>query len=237
MYELEVINGQVIATVGGLRLLCDSGAPTSQGHIPDEMAELVRPARPFGADLLSVDLAWIQRQVGIEFDGLLGGDYLSQFEVRFDWAEHRLRLDPHPSGEPSFGKAVPFQTMLNVPRIHATVHGRLVSAVVDTGASRTYASRSLTPRSSPEGRITDFYPGLGVFEAELFAGSIQIGGCASPLRIAQFPDSLSTLLGMFGVQAIIGLDWLNHERHASVSLNYLQGELVVHAPVPREQHV
>lgn len=83
-----------------------------------------------------------------EFDGILGGDFISQFDVDFDFANAKLNLfQPHPcegkavywtQDETAIAK-IPF-TMEQDERhilIPILVDGRKIKAIVDTGASRS----------------------------------------------------------------------------------------------------
>jgi len=154
-----------------------------------------------------------QSGAGTPFDGLLGRDFLSVFDLQLDMAAHRLTLYEvaRCSGRflpwTSHYAAVPAET----PMTHALIvpimlDSRLLSALIDTGASASMVTlpgmfRLGLTQASLAGDPAAGVHGVGRQTPEMrrhrFA-SLQIGGvtqrdpfmCVAPVRVTPIVDAL-----------------------------------------------
>jgi hypothetical protein len=64
---------------------------------------------------------------------------------------------------------------MGVPVVRARTSHGLVRAVIDSGASLSYVPPNVVAGLAPVGRRTDFYPGFGEFETDVFLVQAELG--------------------------------------------------------------
>jgi len=169
-----------------------------------------------------------QSRAGTPFDGLLGRDFLSVFDLQFDMAAHRLtlydvlgcsgRFLPWTARYAAVSAETPMTHALIVPII---LDSHLLTALIDTGAS---ASMVLLPgmirlgltQASLAGDPAAGVHGVGRQTPEMHRhrfASLQIGGVSqrdpmlwvAPVRVTPIVD------------ALLGADWLAMQQRVWIS--------------------
>jgi hypothetical protein len=78
--------------------------------------------------------------------------------------------------------------MGSIPRLDVVIDGTPTKVFFDTGAQLAYFHDDLLAVSA-EGRVTDFFPGLGWFETDSFQLPVHLGGTMCQLRCGRLPHS------------------------------------------------
>ncbi len=199
-FHLREMGGHLLAEIGGLRVLIDSGIPVSLGR-EDEWAFMQR-VHPLSRGYMGVDLEEISRLVGTPLDIVMGADILKRYCVQFELPRGRISFSEQPMLRG--GQQFPLSEMMGVPSLTVDIGGRAQQAFLDTGAKLSYVARDLLQGLAPVGRAQDFYPGLGSFETDVFEVAMSLGDLAFTLRCGALPALLETTLQVAGKQAIIG---------------------------------
>jgi predicted aspartyl protease len=150
----------------------------------------------------------VLESAGQSFDGILGADILSRFDVLIDVPNGRLALLPHgalPATVAELGEAVAIEFVgEHIIRHTARVNGAEVTALLDSGARQMLingvgagAARIETTTATAERDS----PGLGVEEFELRSGSLGQLVAAGTLFAG-----LRTLVGDLPVFRALGVD-------------------------------
>jgi len=171
----------LFATIDERVCLLDTGSPVTIGA-EDALGELH---------------AEIARYVDEPFDVLLGLDVLGCRALTFDLAAGILAIGPAADAR--------WQ-----PATTASVAGRSLHCLLDTGASITYVPASVLAGSVASDRFDDFFPGFGEFVAETHPCAIELGGVRYSDRVAELPDIARLLPD--GIDAIIGNGLLRRHR-------------------------
>ena len=93
---------------------------------------------------------------------------------------------------------------MGVPFVNCQIHGSDQQAFIDTGAKLSYIKEELSNGLLPIGNETDFYPGLGEFETQVYEVPFRLGVVEIQMRCGILPKLLETTLLVTGKSAIIG---------------------------------
>lgn len=197
---LEFRDGHLFVNLRGALWLIDTGAPASFGRtcgftIAGESFQLAENCGFLDADTLS-DF------VGVSCAGLLGADILGRFDHIWDCAAGTLTIS---TGELMHrGRSIPLEGFMGIPILKVRIGDGEHRMFFDTGAQFSYFQSGSLESFPRVGRVTDFHPGLGRFQTELFEVPVSVGGLACPLRCGRLPDMLAMALLLAGTDGILG---------------------------------
>ncbi|MFM7282754.1 MAG: hypothetical protein ACKO32_13355 [Planctomycetia bacterium] len=202
---LQLRDGHLFVNLSGELWLIDTGAPSSFGRSRrlNIAGESFQPDAGFGG----LNPETLSDFVGVACAGLLGADILGRFDHVWDCAGGTLTVS---TGELTHrGQSIPLDGFMGIPIITARIGASDHRMFFDTGAQFSYfQSQTLTGFRSV-GRVTDFHPGFGQFETELFEVQVSLGGIAFPLHCGSLPELLGLSLMMAGTEGIVGNAILN----------------------------
>lgn len=203
--SLTVDHGYLIAHLGGLRALVDTGSPVSFGDATNLVLDGVE--HTLSPQLHSIDE--LRQQAGAAFDVLLGTDVL---------ARHRFTLDT-PRGELSFGEPADGAfveqagLIMGSPYLGIGVCGQEVPCILDTGSSISLLPSTTRWPGPPTGHRRDFVPGLGPFETPVRRCSARVLGQELDLEFGALPRSMEQLLLCLApARGLLGMEILQHGR-------------------------
>ncbi|HEX8281545.1 MAG TPA: retropepsin-like aspartic protease [Chthoniobacterales bacterium] len=189
-----------------------------------------------GLRAVVIDLADFKRSADEPYAGILGQDFLKRFDVEIDLPANRMRLHRRGNGNApqlGFNAGPPLRNVSTSEDIgwlafDATVEGKPVRALLDSGAPRTIVnwdaaraaglsetSERVRKRERPTGGLGPARAPTFDFDAtDLTVGSVAFG--ATPLRIANL--QVFDLIGMGGKPGMLaGLDLL---RRCAIFISY-----------------
>lgn len=180
--------------------LLDTGAPTSFGSV----SLITLDGQIFGlpSSYLGLTAQKLSAYVERETDGILGADILNQFDLLIDVPQSRVAFSSAPLE--CVGEALPLDFCMGVPILESTVSGNSVRMFFDTGAQISYLQDDGLSSFPAEGRIIDFYPGIGQFSTDTFRTPIQLGHVNYQLCCGQLPPLLGMTLMLAGTRGIVG---------------------------------
>lgn len=212
-HPFQILGGLLVAELGEQRIVLDTGSPTSFSRTGvicfGGTNHVVDPNSWAGnADDLS---GW----VGSPLDGLLGCDILGSYRFTIDRDARLIEIGG--AGDVTVDRApVRFEQVVGVPIVGIRIDGNPLKAAVDTGAVRCFARPENLVAAPQDGAVEDFYPGFGRFRTTTHRARVQLDGTtAMPVSdesVAAIPDGLGSLLAMFGIDAILGLDFVLNRR-------------------------
>jgi hypothetical protein len=197
---LEFRDGHLFVDLRGALWLIDTGAPASFGRtcgltIAGESFRLDDNCGALNADTLS-------EFVGVSCAGLLGADILGRFDHIWDCATGNLTVS---TGELMHrGRSIPLEEFMGIPILKVRIGGGEHRMFFDTGAQFSYFQSGSLESFTRVGCVTDFHPGLGRFQTELFEVPASIGGVAYSIRCGRLPDMLAMALLLAGTGGILG---------------------------------
>lgn len=180
--------------------LLDTGAPASFGT-PRGLTLAGEPFN-FGANYLGLTAETLAQFVGMPCVGLLGADVLGRFDHLFDIAGGSLTVSTDEL--PHNGQTVRLDMFMGIPIVTARVSGRDYRMFFDTGAQISYFQDDSLAAYPPAGRVTDFYPGFGQFQADTYHVPAALGGVGFTLRCGALPRLLATALMQMNTEGIVG---------------------------------
>lgn len=199
-YSLVIQNGILCLESEG-RWVLDTGSPFSLGRIDCVNLDGRRFPVPRNAFGLSVDQ--LVNLPGIEAAGLLGGDILNQLDLVFDVPRRTIGASSDPVD--SNGQNIPVTFLHGIPVIPVAVDGTTHRMILDTGAELSYFSGQLLDGAEPEGRVRDYHPLSGWFEADVYQVDVRIGDAPFRLRAAIAPADQIMISGALAVTGSSGL--------------------------------
>jgi hypothetical protein len=213
----------------GRLAILDTGSPVSIGR-GSEYRIAGRTGNP-PAGMKSV-LDDAGSHLGRRIDWLLGHDFFAADRVIVDWPGRQAYLlgtnDPRHGGD-----VVAMELFMGVPTIRARSRHGEIRAVVDSGASLSYVPRDVVSGLTPVGTRTDFYPGFGEFERDVYRVRVKVGARSISLTAGVLPPLLSTMfarvLGSDGW--IIGSDFF---RGRTIEIDYAGRRFVDLTPNHRD---
>ena len=93
---------------------------------------------------------------------------------------------------------------MGVPAVTGRSSSGRVRAVIDSGASLSYVPADVVQGLTPIGKRSDFYPGFGEFETDVWRVRAEIGGRRITISAGILPPMLQMMFGL-----ILGADgWI-----------------------------
>lgn len=208
-YGIELMRGHVlIVDDRGSKVLIDTGSPLSfhAGGVIELDGETVKVP----TTLLVADSAYVTENVGTKVDGLVGMDILERKGVLVDVPGRRVVV-----GQPTEGMTRVPSRFLRMPllgggymSIEMDIRGQRVKVILDTGAPVSYVNPSLTEGLTAVETVTDFTPGVGTFETQVFEFPAAFEGQAFEMRAGHLPGSKQWEVDLLGMQGVVGMELL-----------------------------
>jgi Ca-activated chloride channel homolog len=201
-FPLMMADGHLIVEVDGLRLLVDSGVPTSIG-----MYEISICGQPYQVDgsFMGVSIHSLRQFIDTPLDGVIGMDILKDWFVELNVKKNLMRISGDPLLQRHGSTMKPLNYIMGVPVINIQLAGQNRSMFFDTGAKLSYIHESLSIRNASEGRVEDFYPGLGRFVTDTYKMVAELNQSEQlTCHFGILPEVLQDTLMVMGVQGIVG---------------------------------
>lgn len=114
---------------------------------------------------------------------------------------------------------------MGVPVVTGRSSSGRVRAVIDSGASLSYVPADVVQGLTPTGKRSDFYPGFGEFETEVWRVRAEIGGRRITISAGILPPMLQMMFGLIlGANGwIVGSDFF---RNRVMVVDYPNGCIV-----------
>jgi Ca-activated chloride channel family protein len=199
-YELQLVDGHLFTRIEGQSVLLDTGIPVSLGKLPEFY--FLNEVHALSQGYLGVTLETLEELVGAPIDVLLGTDILKKYYLTLDLQGNRVTFSSRPIFQPMH--QVPMTTLIGAPIASFSVGGLEQQMFVDTGAKLSYVDQTIAANHSPLGKESDFYPGIGEFETDVFNIPFQLGPMQFQLRCGVLPKILETALFVTGKRGIVG---------------------------------
>jgi hypothetical protein len=193
--------GHILLRGGHGRLaLLDTGSPVSIGR----GAEYCVAGQVFNpSDAMQSVLDAAGMHIGRRVEWLLGHDFFADNRVVIDWPARKAHILGRNNPQPH-GLAIPIDLVMGVPVVTGRSSRGRVRAVIDSGASLSYVPADVVQGLTPIGKRSDFYPGFGEFETDVWRVRAEIGGRRLTISAGILPPMLQVMFGM-----ILGADgWI-----------------------------
>jgi hypothetical protein len=198
---IVIRQGHILLRGGHGRLaLLDTGSPVSIGRGAEYRVAGQSFNPPTGMQSV-LDSAG--QHIGREVQWLFGHDFFAANRIVIDWRARQAhilgRAEPAPQG-----LAIPIEIVMGVPVVTGRSSRGRVRAVIDSGASLSYVPADVVQGLTPIGKRSDFYPGFGEFETDVWRVRAEIGGRRITISAGILPPMLQMMFGL-----ILGADgWI-----------------------------
>jgi hypothetical protein len=196
------------------RWLVDTGSPATFGTPGcitwgGRRREVPRSLNALG--MMAIGMDQIQPHIDMPIVGLLGADLLNEFDTCWDGPAGLMHLSP--SETPGDVLTIPMESpavAMGIPLIEVRMGSRDVICVLDTGAQYGYVlDERLVEGAEAQPRISDFNPILGAIDSPSWHVELDLGGGVKVTeRVGMLGGKAQMMLGMIGVEAVIGCSWL-----------------------------
>ena len=196
------------------RFLVGTGSPASFGSTGTASYGGTSHALPRSHGSVTVDsLAGLDldARIGQRCAGVIGMDILGRDPVLWDGPRGRAVVRPAPA--PAGAVRIPMQQVQTVPVIEASVAGRTLRCIFDTGAQYGFVTEA--PEVEPateDGEFDDFHPVLLGFRAKAWKLPVDAHGVRFRERFGFHQPLSERVLRPLGVDALIGCSWLPTRR-------------------------
>ena len=175
-----------------LCILLDTGSPMSFGNVKINWRG---KKKDLSINMELLDLEDLSKTIETRVDAILGADLLLEGPMFLTFVEDRIRLGPA-------------QGVGTIPVVDISIDGVLKKVCIDTGAKQSFILSGLVNGIERIGVVKDFHVTIGDFSADLVRLSVQADGKNFPIEAAVVPKHLQGLFDSFGIDAILGLDYL-----------------------------
>jgi hypothetical protein len=207
-YSVEFIDGHIIAVINNCKYIVDTGSPSSFGNGKININGSNYNISASGMHGLTATS--VSNLSGIQVDGLIGMDILSNFDVTFSESEIRFFDAGSTNGQhtPNAISLPLIDKVMGIPIINMTIHNQVRRIFFDTGAKLSYLSDELLTGASV-GEEEDFYPTMGTFKTKVYKVDVQVGNVTENLTFGSLPTQISALLTLGNTKGIVGTELLN----------------------------
>lgn len=199
-FTYRLVDGHVVADVGGSPLLVDTGSPSSFGE--HSVIQIGDRAFDVRRSYLGLDAVRLSKYVGTRLDGLLGVDVLSQYDVLIDPTDSEIRLNSETT-EPA-GTPVEVDFFMDIPIVAVCLQGKRLRMFLDTGAKLSYLNPDILTAYSTHGEVRDFYPGVGSFDTKTHLVPLEICDRKVSIECGVLPTLLQMTLMAAETDGILG---------------------------------
>ena len=201
-YDFELVEDLMIANIGGQRLVIDTGAPVSFANTP---IDLMGQEHVVADNFMGHTVGYFADKLNTRLDGLLAADLMNEYDVCIDYKSCTISFFEEPVETDLVGHDL--QSVMGLPYlVDIECEGFTSTCYLDTGASVSYLELPEGYGFELLGHFDDFNPVFGEFSTDLYACDLSLGGRMFPAKVGQLPETASALLGMMGVEGIIGSD-------------------------------
>jgi hypothetical protein len=209
-FELLLHKGlPIISDKLGQKFIVDTGSPST--FCESGQVELYDGLVNVPKKIMQVDASYLQENVGIRLDGLLGLDLLGKksFSIQYN----SLSFTIYDSiNELQVGDELQyFEATAMFFKIPVSIDGASVNLILDTGAHISYLNPEYVSIDKNNLRSTnDFNPLLGNFEVSIVDEfEYSINGNTIIHEVGLSPSQLKTMLGQLRVGGVFGYELLN----------------------------
>jgi predicted aspartyl protease len=202
-YDLEVLNGHLVAMVDGKKVLIDTGSPISGGKFYSKVWGNVDK----GNSVVFIPFDYLKKLAKVDFDAYAGMDILckSNFSISLE-KKQMVVTNGDIQGE---GELIEMSSVLGTPVLPLSVSGKKLKLLVDTGSSITYIPKNLVKDLTPIKEVEDFYPLLGNFKTPVYNVEIEINNQKATLECGVLPAVLDLQVKLLG-DGILGNNILKY---------------------------
>ena len=219
-YSIEIVDNHIICLMDEKRVLLDTGAPNS---ISDGSSlSVLGNNHSFSRSFMGFSIDELSRLVGTEINILLGGDVLKNLNFFVDWDRKTLLFSS--TAIEHKGARVPLDFFMNIPIVLLYVDGTNLRAFLDTGAKLSYLNPDLTAGHNLLGRTSDFYPGIGQFDTDIYEVPVMLANHPFTVIAGHLPTLLQMPLMRANTQGILGNDIF---KYFNVCFNFQVEELIL----------
>lgn len=193
-------DGHLFVELEGNLWLFDTGAPTSFGAVTSIM--VAGKQFRLATSYFGLTGTPLSRFVGVPCVGLLGADVLGHFDHILDTISGTLTISA--TELEHSGHAVRLSEFMGIPILTALIADTDYRMFFDTGAQISYFQDDSLSNFPPAGSVTDFYPGIGQFQTDIYQVEVALSGIAFTVRCGTLPGLLGATLMMADTQGIIG---------------------------------
>jgi len=214
--------GHILMRGGRGRLaILDTGSPVSIGR-GAEYRVAGQVFNPSTAMQSVLDAAG--NHIGRRIDWLFGHDFFAQNRVVIDWRARQVHI-PGANEPTPRGFTIPVELVMGVPAVAGRSNRGRVRAVIDSGAALSYVPADVVQGLTPVGKQSDFYPGFGEFETDVWRVRAEIGGRSITIRAGILPPMLQMMFGLIlGADGwIVGSDFF---RNRTMVIDYPHNRIV-----------
>lgn len=219
-FELLLHNGlPTITDKLGQKFILDTGSPSS--FCVSGQLDLYDGVINVPKKIMQVDAAYLQQNVGIQLDGLLGLDVLCKksFSILYNSLSLTIYDDIkelHQENEMQY-----FEVTATFFKIPVSINGTSTNLILDTGAHISYLNPEFVRVDTNTLRRTnDFNPLLGNFEVSILDEfEYLINGKTINHEVGLSPNQLISMLGQLRVGGVFGYELFN-----KIDFHYLKEE-------------
>jgi hypothetical protein len=223
-FECDLINGRLLAVIGGQRALLDTGLPFSFG----ERGSITLCGREFAISKgPSPTTEELSNLIETEFSLVLGADVLSQLDFRIDLPELEITFSENFGN--IGGSAVPLRIISGLPVLRARHPKGEFRFLISTGMKLSFLDSNIASAFPVVGKGSDFIPGMGKsegtkFETALRRIQVNIGQKKMNLSFGLLPEVIEeSVLKMLGVMGILGAELFVN---TPIGISYRRQELI-----------
>lgn len=219
-FELLLYNGLPIITDKlGHKFIVDSGSPSS--FCASGQVDLYDGIVNVSKKIMQVDAAYLQENVGIPLDGLLGLDILAKKSFSIHYSSLLFNIYDHQDELHIKDGSQYFEATAMFFKIPVSINGASVNLILDTGAHISYLNPEFVRVDTNTLRRTnDFNPLLGNFEVSILDEfDYSINGKTITHEVGLSPNQLESMLSQLRVGGVFGYELFN-----KVDFYYLKDE-------------
>jgi len=209
-FELQLHKGLPIITDKlGQRFILDTGSPNSfceSGQVDLHEGIINVPKK-----IMHVDAAYLQENVGIQLDGLLGLDILSKKSFSIQYNSLSFTIYDSVNELNVVDGLQYFEATAMIFKIPVSINDASVNLILDTGAHISYLNPEYVSIDTNNLRTTnDFNPLLGNFEASMVEEfEYSINDKIIIHEVGLSPNQLKTMLGQLRAGGVFGYELFN----------------------------
>lgn len=219
-YPIEIIDNHIIALIDNNRILLNTCAPNSISDRGSLMLLWIN--YNFSRNFRGFTINKLSELLRTEINLLLGGDVLRNLNLFVEWDMKKLLFSPMPFELE--GTFIPSDFYMNIPIVNLRIYGATFRAFLDTGAKLSNLNPDLTSNYNLLGTTSDFYPGFGNFDTNIYEVPVTLGTQTFSIIAGHLPELLQVTLMMANTEGIFGNDIF---KYFNLCFNFQVGKLVL----------